>query len=182
LPAVRAVVVTFLAYAGGCSLYPDAFKDEYAHAPMPETASSRRVESMDPQPESRVRSFEPSQVTILSDGVTHWPLYFEDNFEDVPPGDDHFAWTGADYLHIITWRARYLVNLFGFPVSAVCTPPWQMMVSDDRMGEREFGLPFDAAKYDGPAPVYGPLPDPVEEVAPTPESAEPVSGASAPSG
>lgn len=104
------------------------------------------------------RTWEPSQVVFANGAVTHWPLYFEDPFEDkgqrVEPvadrdaPDNAFARTWVDYLHIPYGPGRALLNVAGFPVSMVMTPPGKLMESDGRISKNILDYDHDARTSD----------------------------------
>jgi hypothetical protein len=103
-----------------------------------------------------------SQVAYHNGSVTHWPLWFEDPFEDrgntdVPMRnpdqqrdmpDNQFAVNWVDYFHIAYGPAREFVNIIGWPVSAVVTPPGTLMESDGRIGKGLLGYDHDAKRSD----------------------------------
>lgn len=91
--------------------------------------------------------------------VSHWPLWFEDPFEDkgnrldTPANqdapDDRFAWNYVDYLHMAYGPGRMLLNTALWPVSAVVTPPGTLMESDGDLSPSIIGnYDHDAAKSD----------------------------------
>jgi hypothetical protein len=83
------------------------------------------------------------------DGATrHWPTYFEDPFEDKGAGREgrnqhYIGW--EDYVALPYCYARFTLNWLGFPVSAIVTPPWTVMVSDGRVSRQALGHDHDAA-------------------------------------
>lgn len=128
----------------GCSLYSNPFRDEFANQPPTTTPSVDAVMAADVTPSVQERNGDPKVVYTADGSVKHYPLYFEDPFEDHGSDDGKFAWTGEDYYWMVEWRARYLVNLIAFPLSAVVNPPWQPMVSDGRYDCCGRGREFDA--------------------------------------
>jgi hypothetical protein len=79
----------------------------------------------------------------------HYPLWWEDPFEDKGDGDAAFAWTYADYLAMPYSFGRYLLNTMAWPVSAAVTPPGTPMVSDGRISP---GKDHDAKPGTSPDP------------------------------
>jgi hypothetical protein len=67
--------------------------------------------------------------------VPHYPLWWEDPFEDQGDNDHMFAWTWQDYFTMPYGPSRYILNTLAWPVSAVVTPPGAPMVSDGIVGK-----------------------------------------------
>lgn len=140
-------VVLFAAFAGGCQLMVNPFKDELAGQRVMTTASVEGARAATVTPTVRQRDYTPFELHAEPDGVTHGPLYFEDRFEDKGSEDGRFAWTGEDYWQLFYWRGRFLLNTVFFPVSAVVTPPWTVMESDGRLSRQELGYDHDAERW-----------------------------------
>ncbi len=72
--------------------------------------------------------------------VTHWPLWFEDPFENVgndfnspDQADIRFAWNWMDYAHMMGYGpARFTIETVGWPIFAGFHPPGLLMESDAR--------------------------------------------------
>lgn len=104
------------------------------------------------------RTWSSSCVLYTNGAVTHWPLWFEDPFEDKGNGyrpvecrdapDNVFCWNWVDYLHMGYGPGRELVNIGGFPASAVVTPPGTLMESDGRLSKGLLGYDHDAKRAD----------------------------------
>jgi hypothetical protein len=100
------------------------------------TASSEAVRAANVAPAVRTRNDMPvTQAPIASGEVAHYPLWWEDPFEDQGDKDDQFAWTWQDYLDMPYGLGRFMLNTMGWPVSAVVTPPGTSMVSDGVVGK-----------------------------------------------
>ncbi|HPF41085.1 MAG TPA: hypothetical protein PK093_20800 [Phycisphaerae bacterium] len=93
---------------------------------------------------NRWRTNWPAHSVVYENGaVSHWPLWFEDPFEDKgnrdydvedeDAPDAEFAMNWVDYMHIAYGPARLLLNGALWPVSAVVTPPGTLMESDGRL-------------------------------------------------
>lgn len=91
------------------------------------------------------------EAPLAREGVPHYPLWWEDPFEDKGDGDRQFAWTYADYLDMPYSYGRWLLNTVAWPVSAIVTPPGTPMVSDGHVGRDH-----DAAPGKSPDPTAGP--------------------------
>jgi hypothetical protein len=96
--------------------------------------------------------------------VPHYPLWWEDPFEDHGDRNDTFAWTSIDYVAWPYSMGRYLVNTIAWPVSAIVTLPGTPMVSDgvvvdsDAAGRLYFDVetplhPHDALRGHSPDPT-----------------------------
>ena len=100
-----------------------------------------------------------SEVRHENGAVSHWPLWWEDPFEDKgnrtegPPDrdapDNEFAWNWVDYLHIAYGPGRMVfVNTAGWPISAVVTPPGTLMESNGRIDQGLVWYDHDAKRSD----------------------------------
>jgi hypothetical protein len=108
------------------------------------------------------RQSAESEVRYENGAVTHWPLWFEDPFEDkgnryLPYGDadaerdlpdNEFAWNWVDYFHAGYGPARLVLNVVGFPASAVVQHPGMLMESDGRISRNILGYDHDATRSD----------------------------------
>ncbi|RIK68079.1 MAG: hypothetical protein DCC65_04425 [Planctomycetota bacterium] len=150
-----------MALGSGCAQLNDPWKDSSAaiDADMT-TPSTNAYESKPGTSANPRRTWESSNVTYANGVVTHWPLWWEDPFEDKgnrdkPPADGNesapdnvFAWNWVDYLHMPYGPARYFLNTVGFPVSAVVTPPGTLMESDGKISKQFLGYDHDAQRSD----------------------------------
>lgn len=126
-------------------------------------------------PVVRQRNTPQIETPLAVDGVPHYSLWFEDEFEDKGDGDAKSAWTYADYLAMFFSAGRFGLNTFCSPVSAIVVPPGASLVSDGVVGkfhDAEFGkLPNPTATtgdfYPGQSP---PANDPAQETAPAPQA------------
>ncbi len=142
--------LSVLVGGGGCQTISNPYHDELADRQAVTTASvegaraAMIVERAVAPPRGSVK------VVASKDGtVTHGPLYFEDASEESGSEDGRFAWTNEDFVQIVTWRARFLVNVLLLPVSAVMTPPSQTMASDGQPSREVFGMAYDADRWEG---------------------------------
>lgn len=149
----------------------DPWRDDSISPAAFGTASSAVVLEAGQAPAMRVRDVPPTEALRARDEVPHWPLWWEDPFEDQGDGNTQFAWTWQDYLTMPYGFARFALNTVAFPVSAVVTPPGTPMVSDGRVGNTH-----DARRGHSPSPVAGaedfmddPSEQPVIDPAPVPE-------------
>jgi hypothetical protein len=115
------------------------------------TASSEAVMAANEAPAIRLREIPPTPAPMARDEVPHYPLWWEDPFEDQGDNNDTYAWTWQDYLHMPYGFGRFILNTAGWPVSAVVTPPGTPMVSDGVVEKVH-----DAERGVSPDPVAGP--------------------------
>lgn len=107
--------------------------------------------------EQRVREWQAMNVAAVDGTVTHWPLYFEDPFEDKGSGNSPFDpyRSGAneykvgweDFFAIPYTHARYTLNYLLLPFSAIVTPPWTVMESDGFISRQRLGYDHDATRH-----------------------------------
>ncbi len=152
-----AIVATFAVV--GCAHVNDPYKDSSGaiDADMT-TASAEGFRGKAEFPASHCRN--PRQETVLAENgaVSHWPLWFEDPFEDkgnetATPADrdapdNHFAVTWVDYAHILYGPARMSVNLASLPISMAVTPPGTLLESDGRIDKGLLWYDHDAMRAD----------------------------------
>lgn len=118
--------------AGACNEPPavNPWRDDS----IPESAwyshSGESVLAANARPAIRHRDIPPSTAPLADGSVPHYPLWYEDPFEDQGDGNHEFAWTWQDYFAMPYGEGRYIVNTLGMPVSAVLQPPGSSMVSD----------------------------------------------------
>lgn len=135
-----ATVMTVL----GCSGATNPFVDDTPSSEQATTASEEKVRAAQATPVVRRRDWKQSRLGYASGDVEHWPLWFEDPFEDKGSEDGKQALTGEDYVAFPYSFARLLLNTMGLPVSAVVTPPSTPMVSDGRLSRQALGKDHDA--------------------------------------
>ncbi len=134
--ASAVVVVTFV--FAGCDQPPavNPWRDDSIPASSYGTASSEAVLAANAAPAVRTRQDMPlSQAPGASGAVPHYPLWWEDPFEDQGDKDAQFAVTWQDYFDMPYGLARFMLNTMGWPASAVVTLPGTPMVSDGVVGK-----------------------------------------------
>jgi hypothetical protein len=130
------------------------------------TASSEAVLAANEAPAIRQREVPPAKSPEASYEVPHYPLWWEDPFEDQGDKDGQFAWTWQDYFDMPYGLARFILNTCGWPVSAIVTPPGTPMVSDGVVEKVH-----DAKRGFSPDPTAGPEDfDATAELAASPSS------------
>jgi len=112
------------------------------------TPSQDAVIAAGHEPVIRQRNIPEIQAPCAAGHVPHYPLWWEDPFEDKGDGNDAFAWTWQDYVAMPYGFGRFLLNTMGWPVSIFVTPPATPMVSDGRIGRDH-----DAARGFSPDPT-----------------------------
>ncbi len=122
---------------------------------------------------ARDRGWGPVVVSAESGAVMHWPLYFEDPFEDKGHGrtdetSPHDVYRGGweDYVAMAYCPTRAVLNGALLPISAVVTPACLPRESDGRLSRQVLGYDHDATRLesdaeDEPAPSEPqPAPEP----------------------
>ena len=99
-------------------------------------------------PALRHRELAETQAPLADNSVPHYPLWWEDPFEDKGDSNAEFAWTWQDYVGMPYGFGRFLLNTVAWPVSAAVTPPGTPMVSDGCIGRDH-----DAARGTSPDPT-----------------------------
>ncbi len=110
------------------------------------TPSAEGILAGNHPPAIRQRAVASAPAPLASGDVPHYPLWWEDPFEDKGDGDGQFAWTWADYLDMPYGDARFILNTLGWPVSAIVTLPGTPMVSDGQLSRGLLGFDHDAAR------------------------------------
>lgn len=136
------------------------WRDDSIPASTWTTPSEQGILAAGHQPAIRHRAIESSAAPSVSEEVPHFPIWWEDPFEDQGDLDGRFAWTWQDYLAMPYSYARMHLNTVGWPVSAYVDRPWQSMVSDGRFGPDR---PHDAKPGPSPDPTAGPTDFGVED-------------------
>lgn len=153
-------VAAGLAASSACSHVNNPFKDSSATIDAEMTTAS--ADGFKGKSEFYVplnRRGEISTVYYENGAVSHWPLWFEDPFEDkgndvtdpndLDAPDNHFAWNWVDYMHWAYGPGRaFFVNGVFWPVSAVVTPPGTLMESDGRISKGLLCYDHDAKRSD----------------------------------
>ena len=155
------LAATFLlAASAGCAHLNNPFKDSSAAIDDEMTTPSAEGTKGHAEfgRETR-RDIAVSEVRYENGAVSHWPLWWEDPFEDkgnrtVEPADRDapdtaFVWNWVDYFHIAYGPGRMVfVNTLGWPISAVVTPPGTLMESDGHIDKGLLGYDHDAKRSD----------------------------------
>ncbi len=132
VPRVGSGLVLGIMLLGACNAPPgvNPWVDDSIPCTVWTTPSQDRILASQHQPVVRQRSNPQTVGPYVSQDVPHYPLWWEDPFEDKGDLNREFAWTWQDYFAMPYSYGRFIVNTVGFPVSAVCTPPCTPMVSD----------------------------------------------------
>lgn len=167
---LRLCSLATLALLVGCAHIPNQFVDDSpAVTTELESATAKDVYARFTVAKETRRDW-PVQTTAPENGtVVHWPLYFEDPFED--KGSEAINPTGrpANQRYYIGWEdfvafgygyPRFWLNTLGLPVSLAVQPPWTAMESDGVVSEQALGYDHDAAPLgsESPAPATQPSP------------------------
>ena len=138
----------------GCSHVPNQWREDGPSVDAKlESPSESDIRANYEPAQQRQRDWQPVTVSAESGAVTHWPLYFEDPFEDKGHGRSDYRLGWEDYVAMPYCYARYTLNWLMFPASAVITPGWLLMESDGVLSEQALGYDHDAAPAPQPAPA-----------------------------
>mgnify|MGYP005839473571 CR=1 FL=1 len=146
---LAAACVLAVATWGGCSPAGpgvNCFKDDAIPRGQWTTPSAAAYREIQAKPAIRERGWSASSAEVQSGAVPHFPLWWEDPFEDKGSQDNQFAWTYEDYVAFPYSNARWLLNTMLWPVSAVVTPPGTTMLSDGQLSRGGLGYDHDAAR------------------------------------
>lgn len=147
---IVALFVAGVVGCGGCQHMVNPYIDDLPVTSELTTASVAGARAAAVQPARPGRDFAAVQVGPQDGTVDHWPLWWEDPFEDKGSDDDQFAWTAEDYLAMCYGPGRFLVaNTFFFPLSAYVTKPFTIMCSDGRLSRQALGYDHDAIPCPG---------------------------------
>ncbi len=141
------VAVLVAGAAAGCSEAGpgvNCFKDDGIPENLWTTPSAEAIAAAKPEPLVRQRGWEPSQARLEPEGSPHFPLWWEDPFEDKGSLDGRYAWTYEDYIALPYSNARWLLNTMLWPASAIVTPPGTTMISDGVLSRQLLGYDHDA--------------------------------------
>ncbi len=148
-----AVVFAASIATSGCNKPPavNPWREDSIPATQYGTASSNVICEANVQPVVRQRDFAATNAPNAPYDVPHYPLWWEDPFEDQGDNDQNFAWTWQDYLHMPYGLGRFILNTIGTPASMLVTLPGTPMVSDGIVGKVH-----DAKPGQSPDPTAGP--------------------------
>ena len=153
IACVVAIVIT------GCNKPPgiNPWRDDSIPPSAYGTASSDYILSANVPPTIRQRNTEPINGPDVSWDVPHYPLWWEDSFDDQGDNNNTYAWTWQDYFAMPYGLARFLLNTTALPVSAIVTPPFTPIASDGIVGHGIAGPNSqDARPGYSPDPTAGP--------------------------
>ena len=143
----------------GCQHVVNVFQDETIPSdaittPTAETVARATPPTLAPP---QVRSGGWPELEAIGHGgtVTHWPLWFEDPFEDQGSENGRFAVTWEDYVAWPYTMGRWLVNFLALPASIVVEPPFIIMSSDGVLSRQVLGYCHDAEVGPGQATDVG---------------------------
>lgn len=132
--------------AGCANLINPFVEDGPARTEEWNSPTALKVLAEHPDGALRARSEQTSYALRERGEVTHWPLWFEDPFEDKGAGREEYLVGWEDGVAMLYSPARYVLNLVSVPVSAVVTPPWTVMESDGQLSEQCLGYDHDAVR------------------------------------
>ncbi len=149
-----------LAFVVGCHQLNDPWKDSSASIDAEMTTAS--AEGFKGKTEFYVPLHRRGEMTTAyyeNGTVTHFPLWFEDPFEDkgndvndpndIDAPDNRFVVNLVDYAHMAAGPGRaFFVNGVFWPASAIVTHPGKLLESDGRVSKGVFWYDHDAKPSD----------------------------------
>lgn len=152
-----------------------------------DSPTARHVKAQHDSAPMRSRGWETRTVATQDGSVLHWPLYFEDPFED--KGHGRTDETHPHNVYRLGWEdwvafpygfSRFTLNWLLFPASVIVTPPWIVHESDGEISRQLVWYDHDARRVSSeelkqrwgltePAPMGPPAEVPPAEETPTPE-------------
>lgn len=128
--------VIFVIVIPACNQPPavNPWRDDSISSAAWSTPSQDAILAAGHDPVIRRRDVPVIQAPCADGDVPHYPLWWEDPFEDKGDGNNTFAWTWQDYAAMPYGFGRFLLNTMAWPVSMAVTPPGTPMVSDGQIG------------------------------------------------
>jgi hypothetical protein len=146
----------------GCAHIPNQFADDSPAVTTDlESPTAKDVYARFSQAKQSFRDWPAASTAPESGTVVHWPLYFEDPFEDKGheavnpdgrPANQRYYIGWEDYLALAYGYPRFWLNTLGLPVSLVVQPPWTPMVSDGELSRQAPGYDHDATPLGSETP------------------------------
>lgn len=145
------LAATSVAALSGCAGVPNHYRDDSpsAGAELNSPTARQVYAATTPRETVAAREWESISTTAEDGAVQHWPLYFEDPFEDqghARRGADQYRLGWEDWAATLYGYPRYTVNWMLLPVSAIVTPPWTLMKSDGELSRQALGYTHDAER------------------------------------
>lgn len=144
LIAAQAVLLT----AGlGCHELVDPWTDATISPDLVTTASveGARTAAAEPSPNDQRTDYEVRPIAPQDGTVSHWPLWWQDHFEETGSADGQFAMTWEDYAGMPYGLGRFIVNTIAIPISATFYPPVPLRSSDGIVTRQPLGAEHDPA-------------------------------------
>ncbi len=156
-----AALAALVVGTAGCSRFNNPWKDSSSVMDAEMTTASADHHRGKSQFGRQYQRGTPRADVVYENGATtHWPLWFEDPFEDkgnrlrgaadADAPDTQFAWNWADYLHIGYGPSRMLMNIGAWPISAAVRHPGMLMESDGRISKGLVWKDHDARPSNSP--------------------------------
>lgn len=142
-----AALVIVCGAASGCRELVDPWTDATISPDMVTTASVEGVRTAAAEPgDDEIRSDFAARPIAPQDGtVSHWPLWWQDHFEETGSADGQFAMTWEDYFCMPYGLSRFIVNTIAIPISASFYPPVPLRSSDGIVSRGPLGAEHDPA-------------------------------------
>lgn len=147
-----AIAVLLAGVCSGCAHAVNQFREDGPSVSADwDSPTAADVKARFQPAEPRRRDWETTTLAAERESVYHWPLYFEDPFEDKGHGrtdqthpHDVYRWGWEDWVAFPYCFARFTADWLLLPVSAVVTPPWTVMESDGRVSRQLVWRDHDA--------------------------------------
>ena len=151
---IAALTLGLLGLAGtlGCAHMVNYYREDGPSTTMAwDSPTAQDIKAHYEPAEPEHRDWPTSDVRLASGTVYHWPLYFEDPFEDKGTGrtdatDPHnvyrLGW--EDWVAFPYGISRFTANWLLLPVSAIVTPPCIVMESDGEISQQLVWRDHDA--------------------------------------
>lgn len=160
----------FIMLLTGCAHVPNYYRETGPSVDMAwDSPTAMDIKERFEPAQIQPRDWTRSTVAPKSGAIHHWPLYFEDPFEDKSHGRTtathghnvyHLGW--EDWVALPYGLSRFTANWLMLPVSAVVTPPWTVMVSDGEISRQLVFRDHDATPVHQAEQAPAPEP-PIEE-------------------
>ncbi len=149
MPVLFCSMLLVTMFSVGCQHTVNPWVDDLPVSSEITTASVEGARFATSHPTLTARGFEPTAIEAQRGAVAHWPLWFEDPFEDKGSDDGQFALTWVDYFAYGYGGGRNIANMLFWPVSAAMTPPFTVMCSDGQLSKQGLGYDHDAVRCPG---------------------------------
>ncbi len=138
--------MVILLVTGACHEHVNTWHDDTISCEEVSTASVAGIRSANvgSAVELHTRGYDTVLVSPQDGTVGHFPLWWEDPFEDRGSEDGQFAMTWEDYFAMPYGMGRFMLNTLAIPISAAVNPPVPFMGSDGITSKQALAYDHDA--------------------------------------